>query len=125
MTLQILIAEPDKSTRSVLQSSLQTAGFQVIQASDGDAAWELLQTQMPMLMLMSASLPGLTSRDMLMRIRTRHGITPLPIIVLGNEISTEEMVQWFQLGADNYISKPFSMPVLVAQVRSLLRRVKA
>lgn len=125
MAPRILVAETDALMQTMLKSSLQAAGWEVIQATDGDTAWNLIETATPKLVVLDTSLPGLSSREIVDRLQTRAVIAKPPIVMLGEEIPTQEMVQWFRLGADNYISKPFSNQVVVAQVRSLLRRVHA
>jgi DNA-binding response OmpR family regulator len=95
----------------------------MILALDGDTAWELIQARMPILVLMEAALPGLSSLEIVRRVRRSNQIAELPVMILGDPVSTEEMVEWFKLGIDEYISKPFSTQVLVAQMRAILRRV--
>lgn len=125
MAPRILVAATDALMQTMLKSSLQAAGWEVIQATDGDTAWNLIETATPKLVVLDTSLPGLSSREIVDRLQTRAVIAKPPVVMLGEEIPTEEMVQWFRLGADNYISQPFSNQVVVAQVRSLLRRVHA
>ena len=124
MAPRILLAETDPTLLAMFAASLRAAGFQVLHASDGAATWELIETCAPAVVLMNVGLPGLSAGEILARLQTRQLTQRPPVILLGEDVPTEEMVQWFWLGADNYISKPFSTPVLVAQVRSLLRRVK-
>jgi DNA-binding response OmpR family regulator len=95
----------------------------MILALDGDTAWELIQARMPILVLMEATLPGLSSLEIVRRVRRSNQIAELPVMILGDPVSTEEMVEWFKLGIDEYISKPFSTQVLVAQMRAIIRRV--
>ena len=125
MVSRILVVEFDESTIRSLRACLQAAGFEVIQASDGNTAWELIQTRTPILVLMGATLPGLNSFEIIRRVRRSKQMAELPMVILGDSVSTEEMVEWFKLGADKYISKPFSTQLLVAQIRAILRRVYA
>ena len=121
----ILVTEFDQNTTRILCSCIQAAGFEVIQATDGDSAWELIQAHMPILVLMATPLPGLSSWEIIRRVRRSNQMAELPVVILGDSVSTDEMVEWFKLGVDEYISKPFSTQLLVAQIRAILRRVYA
>jgi len=123
LSKRILVTEFDRNTTRILCSCIQAAGFEVILALDGDTAWELIQARMPILVLMEATLPGLSSLEIVRRVRRSNQIAELPVMILGDPVSTEEMVEWFKLGIDEYISKPFSTQLLVAQMRAIIRRV--
>ena len=123
LSKRILVTEFDRNTTRILCSCIQAAGFEVILALDGDTAWELIQARMPILVLMGATSPGLSSLEIVRRVRRSNQIAELPVMILGDPVSTEEMVEWFKLGIDEYISKPFSTQLLVAQMRAIIRRV--
>jgi two-component system phosphate regulon response regulator PhoB len=123
LSKRILVTEFDRNTTRILCSCIQAAGFEVILALDGDTAWELIQARMPILVLMEAASPGLSSLEIVRRVRRSNQIAELPVMILGDPVSTEEMVEWFKLGIDEYISKPFSTQLLVAQTRAIIRRV--
>lgn len=123
MPLHILIAEPNRIIRNVLQQHLSAQGFEIIQTTDGNAAWELIRAQKPALVLMRAALPGLNSREIVRRVRADSQLAEIGILCLGEPITTNELVEWFKLGIDNYIDYPFSMRLLVAQVKAHLRRI--
>lgn len=123
LSKRILVTEFDRNTTRILCSCIQAAGFEMILALDGDTAWELIQARMPILVLMEATLPGLSSLEIVRRVRRSNQIAELPVMILGDPVSTEEMVEWFKLGIDEYISKPFSTQLLVAQMRAIIRRV--
>jgi two-component system OmpR family response regulator len=122
-TSRILVAELDQSTLHMLNSCLQTTGLDVIHATDGSTAWRLLQTQTLRLVLLDAALPGLCTRTIVRRIRKSPQLAKLPVILLGEPISTADRIEWFKVGVDEYICKPFSIPVLAAQIRAFARRV--
>ncbi|MBI5301614.1 MAG: response regulator [Chloroflexi bacterium] len=123
MCEHVLVAESDFATQSVLRSSLQAAGFQVLQATDGNLAWTLIQSRKPLAVLVGALLPGLGPEEIVTRMHTQGRVARIPVIVLGDQVLAEEIVHWFQLGADNYISKPFSARLVIAHLRALIRRV--
>ena len=83
----------------------------------------LIQTQNPIAVVVDAILPGLNSREIVDRMQKQNATAQIPIIVLGDEITSEERARWLRLGADNYISKPFSVQVVTVHLRSLIRRI--
>ncbi len=85
--------------------------------------WELIQARAPALVLMEATLPGLSSSEIIRRVRRSDQYAELPVMILGDPCSTEEMVEWFKRGIDEYVSKPFSMEILVSRIRSIVRRI--
>jgi two-component system, OmpR family, phosphate regulon response regulator PhoB len=123
LSKRILVTEFDRNTARILSSCIQAAGFEVILTPDGDTAWELIQARLPILVLMEATLSGLSSLEIVRRVRRSNQIAELPVMILGDPVSAEEMVKWFKLGIDEYISKPFSTQLLVAQMRAIIRRV--
>jgi DNA-binding response OmpR family regulator len=121
-TARILVAEFDQSTLHMLNSCIQPAGFEVIYAADGLATWRLLQTQTLQLALMNAALPRLSTGEIVRRIRRSQQLAKLPVILLGDPISTQDRIDWFKLGVDDYVSIPFSTCLLAAQIRAFVRR---
>jgi len=117
----ILIIEDEPELVKVLRSYLEQAGFSVIAASRGDtglAAWE---SRKPDLVILDLNLPGMDGLDVAREIR-RKGSTP--IIMLTARVEEADELIGLELGADDYIPKPFSPRVVVVRVRALLRRVE-
>jgi two-component system, OmpR family, phosphate regulon response regulator PhoB len=119
---EILVAESEERTARFLRAALESAEYQVLQATDGDAAMKILRTRKPALVLIAANLPGLSSRQILLRVRADSRLSNLPVILLGDPDSAEESVEWLMLGADDYISKPVSARLLIALVHAKIRR---
>ena len=122
MRPKILVAESEVSTARFLRAALESAEYQVLPASDGDAALKILRTQKTALVLLGANLPGFSSRQILLRVRADSRMGNLPVIILGEPASTEESVEWLMLGADDYITKPVSARLLIALVHAKIRR---
>ncbi len=123
MQTQILVADPDQRRTGVLCESLRAAGYRVILARDGHIAWDLLQHQPPPdLVLLHVELPGLATWRVLSYLRMRKGTSELPVILLGNAGTTEQVVHWFRMGIDAYVDDPCCTRLVLAQVASLLKR---
>jgi two-component system, OmpR family, response regulator VicR len=123
--MHILIAEPNQKIRNQFQYHLSTQGFEIFQAADGNVAWESIQAQKPDLVLMQIKLPELSGVEIIRRVRADAHLAGTAIICFGEPLTTNELVDLFKLGIDNYIDSPFSMRLLVAQVKAHLRRIPA
>lgn len=119
-TKQILIVEDDDNTAEVMKLFMIDAGFRAYVADDGQRAINLIMRQRPDLILLDLHLPDIHGIDLLRNIRAKSFI---PMIVVSGTGSQDDKVAAFELGADDFIVKPFSMDELVARVRALLRRV--
>jgi two-component system alkaline phosphatase synthesis response regulator PhoP len=121
MTPTLLIIEDEPELVRVLRSYLEQAGFNVLTALRGDTGLTTWEDKHPDLVILDLNLPGMDGLDVARHIR-RHETQRTPIIML--TARTEEMDQLLglELGADDYIPKPFSPRIVVARVRALLRR---
>jgi DNA-binding response OmpR family regulator len=118
-TRKVLIVDDERSLLDVLGQYLQDEGFEVIRASDGPTAVELFSTRHPDLVVLDLNLPGLPGTEVLKRIRAERDV---PIIMLTARTDEIDRVVGLELGADDYIGKPFSPREVVARVKSVLRR---
>jgi len=116
---KVLIVDDERSLLDVLGQYLQDEGFDVIRASDGLTAVELFSTRHPDLVVLDLNLPGLPGTEVLKRIRAERDV---PIIMLTARTDEIDRVVGLELGADDYIGKPFSPREVVARVKSVLRR---
>jgi two-component system phosphate regulon response regulator PhoB len=116
---RILVVDDDERVREVVSWQLEAEGFTVGQAGDGPAALQSIATLPPDLMVLDLSLPGLGGLDVLRRVRQEG---PLPVIVLSGRNGETDRIIGLDLGADDYLVKPFSPEELAARVRSVLRR---
>lgn len=115
----ILIIEDETELVRVLRSYLEQAGFSVLAAYRGDTGLSTWENKHPDLVILDLNLPGLDGLDVAREIR-RKGNTP--IIMLTARVEETDQLIGLEIGADDYISKPFSPRVVVARVRALLRR---
>lgn len=116
---KILVVEDEASITEGLEVGLGAEGFEVVAVADGREALAVLERERPDLVLLDLMLPGLSGTEVCRSIRTDHAT---PIIMLTARDSEVDRVVGLELGADDYVTKPFSMRELVARVRAVLRR---
>lgn len=120
MTFELLLVEDDASIRTVLQDAMQNDGHTVTVAGDGDEALATLRTQRFDLLVLDIMLPGPSGLEILRSVREQDRDTP--ILLLTARSSESDKVLGLELGADDYVTKPFSLRELRARVKALLRR---
>jgi DNA-binding response OmpR family regulator len=123
MSETILIVEDDASIRLGLSRNLTFEGYKVVVAADGNQGLEAAFREKPDLVLLDVMLPGASGFEICKALR-RHDPT-LPILMLSARTQEKDRVEGLELGADDYISKPFSVRELLARVRTALRRKRA
>ena len=117
----MLVVEDDDGIREMLKYNLSAAGFSVEEASDGATALRTARTSSPDLVLLDLMLPGMSGLDLCRALRKTSRV---PIIVLSAKDTEVDKVVGLELGADDYITKPFSVRELLARVNSVLRRAE-
>jgi two-component system, OmpR family, KDP operon response regulator KdpE len=121
--IRILVVDDEPAIRRALRPPLLELGFQVAEASRGEEALQLLRASVYDAVLLDVNMPGIGGIETLRRIR---GFAPrLPILMLTVRDQEEEKVEALDLGADDYVTKPFSTKELIARIRAAVRRVKA
>src|SRR6202046_65981 len=121
--LRILVVDDESPLRRALRPPLVELGFQVAEASRGEEALQMLRTTVFDAVLLDVNMPGIGGVETLRRLRL---IAPrLPILMLTARDKEEEKVEALDLGADDYVTKPFSTRELIARIRAAIRRVKA
>lgn len=119
---RILVADDDRHIADLVRMYLAKAGYEVVVASDGDQAQKLLREQEFALAVLDIMMPGTDGLQIIRGLRRR---TELPVIFLSARSSDIDKVSGLQLGADDYVTKPFNPAELVARVQSVLRRSRA
>jgi DNA-binding response OmpR family regulator len=120
--MKILVVDDDAQLSSIIAFTLRREGFTVASARDGQEALDVWQREQPDLILLDVNLPGLDGHAVLRRIRAQ---ARTPVIMLTVRAADEDVVQGLDLGADDYIAKPFSPKTLLARIRAVLRRAGA
>jgi DNA-binding response OmpR family regulator len=119
MTNKILVVEDEESLAQLLQVGLQGEGYQVLSAKDGVEGLQLLWDRSPDLILLDVMMPRMNGWEACRRIREYSDVPIIMLTAMGTE---PEKVRGLELGADDYLTKPFSMAELVARIRAALRR---
>src|SRR5437588_1039786 len=115
----VLVVDDEPTIRDVVVRYLEREGFATLEAGDGDAARELLEREWPSLVVLDLMLPGTDGLALCRWIRDR---SQLPVIMLTARGEEADRIVGLELGADDYVTKPFSPRELVARVRTVLRR---
>lgn len=120
---KILIVEDEKDILELVQYNLEKEGYFVIPAASGEQALELLKRDPVQLIILDLMLPGIDGLEICKMIKQEPKTQNIPIIMLTAKSEESDMVIGLQLGADDYITKPFSPKVLLARIKALLRRL--
>jgi DNA-binding response OmpR family regulator len=118
--VKILVVDDDLELAGLIGYALRQAGYLVVDAADGPAALAAFEREAPSLVILDVNLPRLSGLEVCRRIRA--GGSSIPIMMLTVRNAEEDQVQALDLGADDYLTKPFSPRTLLARVRALLRR---
>ncbi|MBQ6136117.1 MAG: response regulator transcription factor [Kiritimatiellae bacterium] len=120
---KIAIIEDDPGIRTVIRLALKGAGFpDVCEAGNGTDGLALVQREKPALVILDLMLPGMDGLAVCSAIRRTPSVSGTPIVMLTARAAEEDVVRGLELGADDYITKPFSNAILVARVKAALRR---
>jgi two-component system phosphate regulon response regulator PhoB len=122
MCAKVLVVEDEEAISQLLAYNLSKEGFTVSVSSDGDEAMILVDEQKPDLVLMDWMLPNVSGIELCRRLRTGSETRDIPVIMLTARGEEEDRVRGLDVGADDYVTKPFSMTELVARMRAVLRR---
>jgi DNA-binding response OmpR family regulator len=115
----VLVVDDEPIVREVVVGYLQREGYRTLEAADGDRARELLEQESPSLVVLDVMLPGIDGLELCRWIRSR---SQLPVILLTARGDETDRIVGLELGADDYVTKPFSPRELAARVRTVLRR---
>lgn len=122
MSHRILVVDDDKQIVRLVRSYLEQAGFQVLTAFDGESALHLLRRERPDLMVLDVMLPDRDGWEITRLVRADPALAATPIVMLTARVDEADRVVGLELGADDYVTKPFNPRELVARVRAVLRR---
>jgi DNA-binding response OmpR family regulator len=119
---RILVVDDDRDIVRLVRSYLEKAGFQILTAYDGETALRVLKAEKPQLVILDLMLPDRDGWDVARLVRSDPQLAATPIIMLTARIEDNDKIVGLEIGADDYITKPFNPREVVARVRALLRR---
>ncbi|KAA0594538.1 two-component system KDP operon response regulator KdpE [Azospirillum lipoferum] len=117
--LRVLVVDDEPPIRRFLRTSLTAQGYDIVEAEDGTKALEEVRRRSPDLLVLDLGLPGIDGLEVIRRLRG-SGVT-LPIIVLSSRVDEAGKVEALDLGADDYVTKPFGVEELLARIRTAMR----
>jgi two-component system phosphate regulon response regulator PhoB len=120
----VLIIEDEPDILELLEYNLSREGLRVITAASGESGLRQAASEQPALVLLDLMLPGISGFEVYRRLKQRHGGAEIPVIMLTAKGEETDIVAGLGIGADDYITKPFSIRELVARVHAVLRRAR-
>ena len=122
MPLNVLIVEDEAAIRELIAVNLESAGHQVLRASDAEQALTLIRQTLPDLVLLDWMLPGRSGLAIARHLRGSERTRTIPIIMLTAKSAEQDKVMGLEAGADDYVTKPFSPRELLARIKAVMRR---
>ncbi|MBS3935100.1 MAG: response regulator [Sulfuritalea sp.] len=119
---RILVVEDEVAIQELLRYSLEQSAFQVVITASAEEAFAEIQRRLPALVLLDLMLPGMSGVALAKRLRAEGRTRELPLIMVTARVEESDRVQGLDLGADDYVTKPFSPKELIARIRAVLRR---
>lgn len=117
--MKILLVEDERKIADIIEAYLEKEQYHVQTAYDGDEAWGILEKEIPDLIILDIMLPGIDGIEILKRVRLKSNV---PVIMLTAKSEEVDKIIGLELGADDYVTKPFSPRELVARIKAVLRR---
>ncbi len=125
MTVQrVLVVDDDREIVRLVRTYLEQNGYEVLVAYNGETALHILRRERPDLMLLDLMLPGRNGMDVTRVVKGDVGLAAMPIIMLTARVEDHDKILGLELGADDYVTKPFNPGEVVARVRAVLRRMQ-
>ena len=119
---KVLVADDEADVLNLVCNNLKAAGFVPLRAEDGQSAFEQAKTQIPALIVLDLMLPGMSGLEVCKALKSEPATKNIPILMLTAKAEEVDRILGFELGADDYMTKPFSPRELVLRVQSVLRR---
>ena len=118
----VLVADDDADILALVSFRLQRAGYDIVQAGDGEEALRLARERRPDLAVLDVMMPRLTGDEVTRQLRASEETSRIPVILLTARVQEADVARGFEAGADDYIKKPFSPQELRARVQAILGR---
>jgi CheY-like chemotaxis protein len=117
----VLVVDDNDDIRNLFVLRLEKEGFRAVAAASGSEALERIAASLPSLILLDVSMPGMNGLEVLARVRETHSPVQLPVVMVTARTESEDVVEALGLGANDYVTKPIDLPILLARVRAQLR----
>jgi len=124
MNAHIFVVEDEKPIQELLQYNLEKEGFKVSSSANGEEALETIKEKVPDLILLDWMLPDLSGIKICQYLKQDKTVKDIPVIMLTAKGEEEDKIKGFNIGVEDYMTKPFSFPELLVRIKSLLKRVK-
>jgi len=124
MNAHIFVVEDEKPIQELLQYNLEKEGFKVSSSANGEEALETIKEKIPDLILLDWMLPDLSGIKICQYLKQDKTVKDIPVIMLTAKGEEEDKIKGFNIGVEDYMTKPFSFPELLVRIKSLLKRVK-
>jgi two-component system alkaline phosphatase synthesis response regulator PhoP len=125
MPNRILVVDDDREIARLVRAYLEQSGYQVLVAYDGETALRMIRHDRPDLVVLDLMLPDRDGKDVTRVVRSDSALAALPIIMLTARVEDYDKIVGLEIGADDYVTKPFNPHELVARIRAVLRRAQA
>ena len=125
MTQRILVADDDRQIVRLVKTYLEEANFSVLTAYDGEDALRVIRHERPDLIVLDIQMPNKDGLELTRFVRAQENLQAIPILMLTARVEDSDKILGLELGADDYLSKPFNPREVVARVRAILRRASA
>jgi two-component system, OmpR family, phosphate regulon response regulator PhoB len=119
---KLLLVDDEPAIREMINFALSRSGFECIEAEDAAAAKRLISSERPDMLLLDVMMPGQSGLDLARELRSREATKDIPIIMLTARGTDQDKIRGLDVGADDYMTKPFSPGELIARINALLRR---
>lgn len=120
----VLVVEDNENMAALLEFKLKHSGYKVVLAENGKVGLEIAKTDPPDIIILDVMMPVMNGLETLAILKSDFDLKSIPVIILTSQLREQEIVRGLELGADDYIIKPFKMQELVARVHAVLSRCK-
>lgn len=121
----VLVVDDEPDLRDLIEYNLRQNGHETISAGDGQTALELAKNRLPDVIVLDVMMPGMNGIEVAQRLRGQTETSSIPLLMLTAKAEESHELEGFNAGADDYVTKPFSMQVLIARIRTLAKRASA
>lgn len=120
--ISVVVIEDEEDILELIRYNLRREGFNVEGATSGEKGLNLIESTRPNIVLLDLMLPGVDGLDVCRRLKANSGLQSIPIVMISAKGEESDIIAGLELGADDYVTKPFSPKILIARVRAVLRR---